>query len=145
MRSERREHTFQATALVHEAYVRLVGSNAGAGDRAHFLGLAAQAMRRILVDSARGRRAAKRGGPHVRVTLAEVDAALPGSADKVIELDEALNRLQALDPRKQRALELRIFGGLTHAEIAQALEVSIPTVERDLRMARAWLRAELAR
>ena len=143
MRSERKEHTLQATALVHDAYIRLMGSEGDIGNRAHFLALAAQVMRRILVDHARARRAAKRHGDQVRVTLSEVDVVVPGSADKVIEIHDAMEKLKELDPRKQRALELRIFGGLTHADIAEVLEVSVPTVERDLRMAQAWLRGEL--
>jgi RNA polymerase sigma-70 factor, ECF subfamily len=143
MRSERREHTLQATALVHEAYARLAGGDASATDRAHFLSLAAQVMRRILVDHARTRGREKRGGGALRITLTEAAAAAPGFAGRLIEIDDALGRLEALDARKLRVLEMRIFGGMTHAEIATVLGVSVPTVERDFRMARAWLRAEL--
>lgn len=143
MRSERPGHTLQATALVHEAYARLSGSEASAGDRVHFMSLAAQVMRRILVDHARGRKRAKRGAGQLVMTLSEVDAVAPGGADRVLDIDEALKRLRALDLRKHRALEMRIFGGMTHAEIATVLGISVPTVERDVRMARAWLRSEL--
>jgi len=143
MRAERRDHTLQATALVHEAYGRLAQSSASAVDRVHFMSLAARVMRRVLVDHARAHGSAKRGGSDVRVTLAEAEAAAPGSAGRLIEIDEALDRLQALDERKQRALEMAVFSGMTHGEIAAVLAVSVPTVERDLRMAKAWLRVEL--
>jgi len=143
MSGERANHTLQATALVHEAYARLVVSDVAPGDRAHFMGLAAQVMRRILIDHARARKRSKRGGDAAPVTLAEADALAPGSADRLIEIGDALDRLKALDPRKHSALEMSLFGGMTHAEIGAVLAVSIPTVERDLRMARAWLRSEL--
>jgi RNA polymerase sigma-70 factor (ECF subfamily) len=145
MRSERPGHTLQATALVHEAYARLIASDASAGDRVHFLSLGARVMRRVLVDHARARRRAKRGGGRRAVTLAEVEAAAPGSAERLLDIDAALDRLQVLDPRKHRALEMGVFGGMSHAEIAAVLGVSVPTVERDLRMAKAWLRSELRR
>jgi RNA polymerase sigma factor (TIGR02999 family) len=145
MRSERRDHTLQATALVHEAYARLAGSEASAGDRVHFLSLAARVMRRVLVDHARGRRRLKRGQGGLKVALEDVEAASPPLADRLIEIDEALGRLEALDLRKLRVLEMRIFGGLSHLEIADVLAVSVPTVERDYRMARAWLQSELTR
>lgn len=144
MRSERREHTLQATALVHEAYARLAGSASSPTNRVHFMSLAARVMRRVLVDHARGWGRAKRGGADIRVTLAEAEAAVPGSAGRVFEIDAALDRLLELDERKARALEMKVFGGMTHDEIARVLQLSVPTVERDLRMARAWLRAELA-
>lgn len=143
MRSERREHTLEATALVHEVYARLKDSDPSAVDRVHFLSLAARVMRRVLVDHARARARVKRGRGEVRITLGGADLAAPDLGDRVIEIDEALDRLESLDPRKLRVLEMRIFGGMTHAEIADVLSVSVPTVERDFRMARAWLRAEL--
>ncbi len=143
MRSERPDHTLQATALVHEAYARLVDSDASASDRVHFMSLAARIMRRILVDHARGRGRAKRGGGQLVVTLSEVEAVAPGAADRLVDIDEALERLKALDARKHHAVEMSVFGGMTHAEIASVLGVSVPTVERDVRMARAWLRSEL--
>jgi RNA polymerase sigma factor (TIGR02999 family) len=143
MRSERREHTLDPTAVVHEAYARLAAGEAAAADRLHFLSLAARVMRRVLVDHDRSRGRAKRG-PGFRVTLTDAAAASPDlPADRLVEIDAALERLEALDVRKLRVLELRIFGGLTHTEIADVLSVSVPTVERDFRMARAWLRAEL--
>jgi RNA polymerase sigma factor (TIGR02999 family) len=144
MRSERGAHTLQATALVHEAYARLAGGAASASDRVHFMSLAARVMRRVLVDHARARGRAKRGGGDIRVTLVEAELVAPGSADQVVEIDEALDRLLQLDERKARALEMKAFGGMTHEEIAGVLHVSVPTIERDLRMAKAWLRAELA-
>jgi RNA polymerase sigma factor (TIGR02999 family) len=142
MRSERQNHTLQPTALAHEAYARLAGSGASATDRTHFLSLAARVMRRVLVDHARARRRLKRSSD-LKVTLDDHVAAIPASADRVIEIDEALNRLEALDVRKLRVIEMRLFAGLTHTEIASLLDVSVPTVERDYRTARAWLRAEL--
>jgi RNA polymerase sigma factor (TIGR02999 family) len=129
MRSERHDHTLQATALVHEAYARLARGGASPLDRVHFLSLSARVMRRILVDHARQRRRAKRGGGDVRVTFVELEAVMPGSTERLLEIDQAL--------------EMSLFGGLSNAEIATALQVSVPTVERDLRMARAWLRSEL--
>jgi RNA polymerase sigma-70 factor (ECF subfamily) len=143
MRSERPEHTLQATALVHEAYERLARGSPSPLDRIHFIRLSARIMRRILVDHARERRRMKRGGAKVKVTLSELEAVTPGSAERLLEIDEILERLHDLDPRKHQALEMSVFGGLSHAEIATALEVSVPTIERDLRMARAWLRSEL--
>jgi RNA polymerase sigma factor (TIGR02999 family) len=143
MKGERRDHTLQATALIHEAYARLAGSELSIKDRSHFLSLSARAMRRVLVDHARARGREKRGGDADRITLVETSAFVPGSADKLVEIDDALERLKALDERKYRALEMAIFGGLQHTEIAEVLGVSVPTVERDLRTARAWLRSEL--
>jgi RNA polymerase sigma factor (TIGR02999 family) len=131
--------------LVHEAYARLIGSEAAAGDRVHFLSLAARVMRRILADHARARRRVKRGGNRPVVTLSEVEAVAPGAADRMLDIDDALERLKALDARKHQGLEMSVFGGMTHAEIATALGISVPTVERDVRMARAWLRSELRR
>ncbi|HXV76112.1 MAG TPA: sigma-70 family RNA polymerase sigma factor [Candidatus Polarisedimenticolaceae bacterium] len=145
MRSERRDHTLQATALIHEAYARLAGAELPVHDRAHFVSLSARVMRRVLVDYARARRREKRGSGGERVTLAEAMAVVPDAADKLIEIDELLDRLRASDERKSRTLELSLFGGLTQPEIAEALGVSLATVERDLRFARAWLRAELDR
>ena len=144
MRGERRDHTLQATALIHEAYARMAGSNLSVDDRRHFFSLAARAMRRVLVDHARARRRDKRGGGAERITLVEACAIAPGAADKLIEIDEALERLKQLDARKYRVLEMATFAGLERREIALTLGVSLPTVERDLRTARAWLRVELA-
>lgn len=143
MTSESPGHTLQATALVHEAYARLMRGQVSVTDRAHFLGLSARIMRRILVDHARARRREKRGGGAPRVTLRELEAVTPDSPERLLDIDDLLSRLAAIDPRKHRALEMSVFGGMTHSEIATVLDLSVPTVERDLRMARAWLRSEL--
>jgi len=145
MRAERADHTLQATALIHEAYLRLSGSKLEAENRAHFVALAARVMRRVLVDHARTRGRDKRGGGAERITLVETMAVVPNAPDRLLDIDRTLERLRTLDPRKHEVLELKLFGGLTDAEIAQALGLSVPTVERDLRTARAWLRSELDR
>lgn len=143
MRLQSPEHTLQTTALVHEAYLRLAGQKRTSWkNRGHFFAVAAQAMRHILVDHARGRRAAKRGGGVKPSPLDSVAAAMEDSVD-LLALDDALNKLQRLDPRGASVVELRYFAGLTMAEVALALEVSKATVERDWAAARAWLRREL--
>ena len=145
VRRERSGQTLQTTALVNEAYLRLVDyRRVQPRDRAHFLAIAAQAMRRVLVERARARRAAKRGGGEAAAPLG--DAADPASerAVELIALDDALVALAALDPRKAAVVELRWFGGLTGEEAAAALGVSPATLERDWSMARRWLRRELA-
>jgi len=132
------------TALVHEAYIRLVGIHeARFRDRAHFLAMASRAMRRILVDHARARMAAKRGGGAVAVDLEDELLANDGRSAAVTELDDALERLEALDERQARILEQRYFGGLSLEETAEATGLSLATVKRALRFARAWLAAEL--
>jgi RNA polymerase sigma factor (TIGR02999 family) len=144
LRRERPGHTLQPTALAHEAYLRLVDQrDVTWQNRAHFLGLAAQAMRRILVDHARRRRAEKRGGDAVRVTMDESD--LPAAPTPVLadELDTALEDLARLEPRHARIVELRFFGGLTIEETAEVVGVSPATVKRDWILARAWLHREL--
>jgi RNA polymerase sigma factor (TIGR02999 family) len=139
LRRERQGHTLQATALVHEAFVKLVDQQAAWRNRAHFFGVAAQLMRRILVDHARSRAADKRGGgiPH----LALEEALVPAAALDIdlLALDEALTRLAALDPQQARIVELKFFGGLTLDETAAVLHVSAATVSRDWTIARAWL------
>jgi RNA polymerase sigma-70 factor (ECF subfamily) len=145
MASERRGHTLQTTALVNEAYVKLVGADVDWQDRGHFFAVAARAMRRILVDHARARGSAKRGGDWERIPL---DEALPVAADAQIDfvaLDEALALLEKQDERKGRVVELHYFGGLTLPEIARLLDVSSSTVKGDLRFARAFLKNELNR
>ena len=132
-------HTLQPTALVHEAYVRLVDAEIQWQDRAHFFAAASRVMRRMLVDHARARGRQKRGGGRARVTLQAMDAVTPAPDLDVLALDEALAALAEEDPRKARAVELRFFGGLNLEEIAEVTEVSIATVHRDLRMATAWL------
>jgi RNA polymerase sigma factor (TIGR02999 family) len=144
MRRERADHTLQATALVHEAYMKLVDpSRASWESRAHFLGVAARAMRQILVDHARARAAVKRGGGWQRITL---DTGLGSDPDRevaVLALHDALGRLAAVDPRAARGVELRVFGGLTVEETAHVLCVSKRTVDSDWAMARLWLAREL--
>lgn len=147
MRREAAGHALQPTALVHEAYVRLVDQKRVKWrNRAHFFGVAAGLMRRILVDAARRRRAEKRGGGWERVTLAG-DEAAPGSHREVdvLALHEALERLAEFDPQQERIVELRYFGGLTIEETAEVLGISTATVAREWRIAKAWLRANLSR
>jgi len=144
MARERVEHTLQPTALVHEAWLRLVDQDAVAWtDRAHFLGIAARCMRQVLVDHARGRAAAKRGGGWGQVTLDEGLLAGGGNELELLALDEALGRLAALDARAARVAESRIFGGMTIEEIAHDLGVSRRTVDGDWATARLWLTREL--
>jgi RNA polymerase sigma factor (TIGR02999 family) len=140
MRRERREHTLQPTALVHEAYLRLVDQReAGPRNRAQFLGIAAIMMRRVLLNHVRDRRAAKRGGGARRVSVTLVDDTAGGFDVDVLTLHRALEELAALDPRKSQIVELKFFGGLTTKEIGVALGVSVATVEREWMFARAWL------
>jgi RNA polymerase sigma factor (TIGR02999 family) len=144
LRAEHGQHSLNTTGLVHEAYLRLVdGPHASLGDRNHFLALASRVMRHVLVDHARARKAAKRGGG---VTPLEVEAAAWISdmdSEAVVELDGALKRLEAMDARQSQILEQRYFGGLSLEETADALGISVATVKRELRFARAWLAAEL--
>lgn len=140
LRHERRDHTLQPTALVHEAYVRLVGQNRPHWqNRAHFFGIAAQIMRRILIDYARERLAAKRRGSAVRVLLDERIGATGPIDCEMLLLDQALNELAQLDPRQAQIVELRYFGGMTEQEVATVLSLSRATVTRDWQSARAWL------
>jgi RNA polymerase sigma factor (TIGR02999 family) len=136
-------HTLQPTALVHEAYLRLIGVEIEWTDRRHFFAVAARAMRRVLVDHARARRREKRGGDAVLVTLDDELAIAVDSGVDLLALDEALDRLAALDERKARAVELHFFAGLSYDETARALDVSPATIDRDLRMAKAWLLQQL--
>ncbi|HUO07036.1 MAG TPA: sigma-70 family RNA polymerase sigma factor [Phycisphaerae bacterium] len=141
---ERANHTLQPTALVHEAYMKLVDqTRVDWQGRSHFFAVAAQAMRRILVDHARSRQRDKRGGGRARVILDEAVALSPQKDEDVLALDEALERLAALDPRQAKVVELRFFGGLSVEEVAEALGVSKRTVEGDWTFARAWLSREL--
>jgi RNA polymerase sigma-70 factor, ECF subfamily len=146
MRREHSGHTLQATALVNEAYIRLVDSSRVRWqNRAHFFAVAAQLMRRILIDFARNRKYQKRGGDWRRVTLVEGEHAAPNSDVDLVAVDEALQELAKLDARKARVVELRFFGGLSLEETAEALQVSTDSVGRDWRAARAWLMRELKR
>lgn len=140
LRGERPDHTLQPTALVHEAYLRLINQHdVSWRNRAQFLGLAAGMMRRILVNHARDRRAVKRPGDRERVSLDLVEAPSGGADIELIALEEALDRLLELDARKAKVVELRFFGGLTMDEIAEVLAISGATVEREWSFARAWL------
>jgi RNA polymerase sigma-70 factor, ECF subfamily len=145
LRRERPGHTLQPTALVNEAFVRLVGQ-AGRSDwesRSHFVAIAAHHMRQILVDYARRRRAAKRGAGATLISLDDAQAASEPRSVDLLALDEALAKLTDVDPRKARAMELKFFGGLEMAEIASVLGISVKTVEKDVRLAAAWLRSAL--
>jgi RNA polymerase sigma-70 factor (ECF subfamily) len=143
MRREGEEHTLQATALVHEAYMRLVDQKRVVWrNRSHFFGIASQTMRRVLVDHARERLAAKRGAGRIQVSLSGADVAGDDDAD-VLALHEALERLAAFDARQARVVELRYFGGLDIDETAEAMDISPATVKREWTIARAWLRREL--
>ncbi|MEM7052799.1 MAG: sigma-70 family RNA polymerase sigma factor [Acidobacteriota bacterium] len=144
MRKERANDVLQTTALVHEAYIRLLDAEVKWQDRLHFFAVAASLMRRILVDHSRRRMAAKRGGGGQPVTLEEIDLPLKAGPD-LVALDDALHDLAAVDKRKSQVVELRFFGGLTIEETARFLDVSHATVERDLKVAKAWLSREMNR
>jgi RNA polymerase sigma factor (TIGR02999 family) len=144
LRSERPDHTLQATALVHEAYIRMVNQDRVVWEsRAHFLAIASQAIRRILVDAARARRAQKRGGDRKRLVLDTSMLVDHGQATDLVALDEALARLGERYPEKAKVVELRFFGGLTGAEVSSVLDIPSRTVDRHWQFARAWLFREL--
>ncbi len=144
LRNEPGARSLNTTGLVHEAYLKLVDSpRSNLRDRGHFLSLASRVMRHLLVDNARARAAAKRGGGVSPVEFDEAFLVPEETLDSVTELDEALKRLEALDPRQSQILEQRYFGGLSLEETAEALGVSLATVKRELRSARAWLALEL--
>jgi RNA polymerase sigma factor (TIGR02999 family) len=144
LREERPGHTLAPTALVHEAYLRLVGADVDWQDRVHFFAVAARLMRQILVDHARTRNRVKRGSGARPVTLDEAVAVTPAAASPaLVDLDDALADLARQDERKARVLELHLFAGLTYEEIGTALSLSPATVHRELRLARAWLEREL--
>jgi RNA polymerase sigma factor (TIGR02999 family) len=163
LRGERADHTLQPTALVHEAYLRLIEQkNANWKNRAHFFSLAAKFMRRILVDKARARNAVKRGEGSAPESLDQIDTTLEGGSEslaasvedpaggaalslEMMSIDSALTRLESLDPRQAQIVELRFFGGLSVDETAQVMAVSAATVKRDWAMAKAWLTRELSR
>jgi RNA polymerase sigma factor (TIGR02999 family) len=145
LRRERAGHTLQTSALINEAYLRLIDQKLEWQNRAHFFGVAAQAMRRILVDHARAQHVAKRGGEQQRVSLAEV-AEMPEARDAdLVALDDALTTLAEFDPQQCRIVEMRYFGGLTIDETAEAMGISHATVEREWAVARAWLRRQLTK
>jgi len=144
MRKESCDHTLQTTALVNEAYLRLVDQrNTRWQNRAHFFGIAAQIMRRILMNYARDRQRKKRGGGAIQVSLSETDVVSVTKVSELLALDEALDRLAAIDERKAKVVEFRYFGGLSVEETAEVLDVSSITVTRDWNMAKAWLAREL--
>jgi len=144
MRAERGNHTLQPTALVNEAYMRLIAHQApDLVDRQHFFAASAQTMRRVLLDYARAYRAKKRGGLVTRVALEPTLVATLGDSEEVIALDTALTRLAVMDPRQSQIVELRFFAGLTEEEIAELLSLSTRTVRREWQVAKAWLYAEL--
>jgi RNA polymerase sigma-70 factor, ECF subfamily len=144
MGAERPDHTLQATALVHEAYLQLVGKDINWQSRSHFFAVAAQSMRRILVDHARTLKTEKRGAGGRKLTLDEALNLSDAESQDLLDIDRALERLTAWDPRQGKIVELRFFGGLTDEEAASFLGISARTVRRDWNMARAWLQAELA-
>jgi len=140
----RRDHTLAPTAVVHEAYLKMVDQKGVPWQsRAHFFAIAARAMRQILIDHARRKQAVKRGGHLHPITLGEEPLGLEIPVDELLALDEALDRLEALDPRLRRVVELRFFGGLQEKEVAEVLGVTTRTVQRDWTRARAWLYKEL--
>jgi RNA polymerase sigma factor (TIGR02999 family) len=144
LRGEREGHTLNTTALVHEAYIKLIGKDQITWqNRAHFFGMAAIAMRRILINYAHKRNAAKRGGGQVIATFDEEQMTHEARTEDLIALDEALTRLESWNERQSKVVTYRFFGGLTHEEIAEILDVSVPTVRRDWRLARAWLSSQL--
>jgi RNA polymerase sigma factor (TIGR02999 family) len=146
LRRGRPNQSLQPTALINEAYLRLLDQPPPVQweNRAHFFGIAARLMRMILVDHARTHQAAKRGGAAAAVTLSDCMAVSPARAPDVLEIDEALDHLAAVDARKAKVIELRYFGGMDREEVATALGLTVPTVKRDLRLGQAWLRRFLA-
>jgi RNA polymerase sigma factor (TIGR02999 family) len=148
LRKERPDHTLQSAALVNEAYLRMVGLNAPQWEgRSHFFAIAAQQMRQILVDYARRHRAGKRGGQAEKLSLDDTGFFEPGRSPNVdvVALDDAMNALAKIDPRKARVVELRFFGGLNFDEASEVLKISAITVQRDWYSARAWLHREMSR
>ena len=145
LRQERPGHTLQVTALVHEAYLKLVDQRqVNFQNRAHFFGVAAQAMRRVLLDYAKGRARGKRGGDVRKTSLDEALTVSYDRSSELVEIDEALERLAVFDQRQAKVVEMRFFGGLSVEETAEALGVSEPTVKREWAMAKAWLHRELS-
>lgn len=144
LRKERAGHTLQPTALIHEAYLRLVDQNIPKWEnRAHFYGVAARLMRQILVDHARMRGSARRGGDQKKISIENATVFSEEHAADLLAFDEALQKLNNMDERKARIIEMQSFAGMTAEETAAALGISVPTVKRDLKFARAWLKREL--
>ena len=144
MAAEKPGHTLQTTALIHEAYLRLIDQREAPQNRAHFFAIAAQAMRRVLLDHARARGAAKRGGGAPKVSLEEAVLPSEEQAEELVALDQALRALEAVDPRKSQVVELRYFGGLSVEEAAEVLEVAPITVMRDWKLAKTWILRRLS-
>lgn len=145
LRHERAGHTLQTTALIHEAYLRLVDQrNVHWQNRAHFFGIAAQMMRRILVDHARTKKRAKRGGSDIRVSFSEATLKAPDQDLDIVALDEALEHLAEIDEQQSKIVELRFFSGLTVEETAEVMGISAATVKRNWSMAKAWLHREIS-
>jgi RNA polymerase sigma factor (TIGR02999 family) len=145
LHSERRDHTMRATALVNEAYVRLVNSDMTYQDKVHFYAVAARTLRHILVDYAKARRRDKRGGGVENIPIDEAILVGPETDQGLVELDEALNRLAEQDAKKAKVVELLYFGGMTYEEAAEMLGISRATVHREMKVAKAWLHRELTR
>lgn len=147
LKSERNDHTLQPTALIHESYLRMVDQQMPRWEsRAHFFGVASRLMRQILVDHARSRKASKRGGEQLTISLNDAPAASAvTTSERILNLDAAITKLARVDERKSRVIEMRVFGGMKLADIALALDVSEPTIKRDIRMAKAWLKLEIGR
>lgn len=143
MHGERVGHTLQATALVNEAYLQLVDVDVSWQNRAHFIAVAARTMRRILIDHARAKHRDKRGGDAMHVTLSNTQIGTGGEDPDILDLENVLQRLHAIDPRKADVIELSFYGGMTYDEIGEALGISAATVDRELRFAKAWLLREL--
>jgi RNA polymerase sigma-70 factor (ECF subfamily) len=143
MRFERPDHTLQATGLVHEAYLKLVDQEANWQTRSHFFGVAAQQMRRILLDHARKHKAGKRAGGEQRVSFQDALAVAETKPDELMAIEDALQRLAGVHPRQARVVELRFYGGYTEDEVAKILETSPETVKRDWKFAKAWLSREI--
>ncbi len=144
LREEHRNHTFQTTELVHEAFIKLTGNeNISWESRAHFFGIAANSMRQILVDHARKRNAFKRGSGEMKLSLEEAPTIAAENNDQILALDIALNKLESLDQRSSKIVEMRFFSGLTIEETAEALNISVSTAKRDWNFAKAWLYREM--
>jgi len=144
IRAERPDHTLRATALVHEAYLRLIDADVSWQDRVHFFAVSARILRRILVDHAKSSRRQKRGGGAEMIPLDEAVVVGPDSPEGLLELDMALKQLELQDKRKSQIVELLCFGGLTYDETAAALDISPATVHREIKLAKAWLHRELS-
>lgn len=145
LRNERENHTLQPTALVHEAFLKLVEQETAWQNRTHFFAMAANLMRRILVDYARQHKAEKRGGEAEKISLDDAFVFVKSRPNEMIALDEALEELAKVDARRSKVVELKFFGGLNHEEIAKVLDVHVNTVLRDWNLARAWLKTEMTK